>query len=384
MAGPTISETMVTRAGERPSLTIGVEEEYMIIDPATRELRSYITQFLDEGKVVLRESQIKPELYQSTVEVGTPVCHTVQELRDEVITMRRAVTELAKRQGLKIAAAGTHPFSSWTAQDVSPFTRYHGVIEDMQYLARQLLIFGLHVHIGIEDREFLIDAMNVSRYMLPHILALSTSSPFWLGQKTGLKSMRSVIFEDFPRTGIPDYFSSYAEFEGFVHTLVSTHCIDDGKRIWWDVRPHPHFNTLEFRVCDMCTRVDEVVCVAAIFQALIAKLWKLRRDNITFRVYRRALVTENKWRAIRYGLDGRMIDFGKEVELPARELIRELIEWFLDDVLDELGSREAVHYAFQILAEGTSADRQLATYDRTGDLQQVVDQLIAETEEGLR
>jgi carboxylate-amine ligase len=228
MASPIVSETMVTRAGERPSLTIGVEEEYMIIDPVTRDLRSYITQFLDEGKVVLRESQIKPELYQSTVEVGTPVCHTVQELRDEVITMRRAVTQLAERQGLKIAAPAPPVLLLDPAGRLTPFTRYYGVMEDMQYLARRLLIFGLHVHVGIEDREFLIDAMNVSRYMLPHILALSTSSPFWLGRKTGLKSMRSVIFEDFPRTGIPDHFGSYAEFEQFVQMLIRNNCIVDG------------------------------------------------------------------------------------------------------------------------------------------------------------
>jgi carboxylate-amine ligase len=368
----------------RPSLTLGVEEEYMIIDPVTRELRSYITQFLEEGdRSLLRESQLKPELYQSVVEVGTPVCHNVQELRGEVVAMRRGVTDLAGKKGLAIAAAGTHPFSEWMQQEVTPFTRYYGVMEDMQYLARRLLIFGLHVHVGIEDREFLIDAMNVSRYMLPHILALSTSSPFWLGRKTGLKSMRSVIFEDFPRTGIPDHFGSYAEFEQFVQTLIRTNCIDDGKRIWWDVRPHPFFNTLEFRICDMCTRVEEVICVAALFQALIAKLWKMRRDNITFRIYRRALVTENKWRAVRYGLDGKLVDFGKQVELPARDLIRELIEWFLDDVLDELGSRAAVHYAFKIMENGTSADRQLATFERTGDLKAVVDQLIAETQEGV-
>lgn len=365
-----------------PSLTIGIEEEYQIIDPETRDLRSYITQFLEEGRMVLRES-LKPELHQSMVEVGTPVCHTIQEAREEIVRLRSAIATLAKRKGLCIAAAGTHPFASWLAQDITPFERYYKVAEDMQYLARRLLIFGMHVHIGIEDREFAIDTMNVIRYMMPHILALSTSSPFWMGRNTGLKSYRSVIFEDFPRTGIPDYFNSWAEFQEFLDILVQTGSIEDGSKIWWDVRPHPFYPTLEFRVCDMCTKVDEAVAVAALFQALVAKLWKLRRQNMTFRIYRRALVDENKWRAVRYGLDGKLIDFGIRQELPARDLLRELVE-FVDEVLDELGSREEVEYVYRILEEGSSADRQLATFRDTGDMKAVVDRLVAETMEGCR
>jgi carboxylate-amine ligase len=258
-----------------------------------------------------------------------------------------------------------------------------GVKQDLQDLAQQLLIFGTHVHIGIEDRDFLIDAMNVARYMVPHVLCLSTSSPFWMGRATGLKSYRSVIFRNFPRTGIPPVLNSWNDYSELLESLMKTRSVPNGSKIWWDLRPNWSYPTLEFRICDVCTRVDEAVCVAAILQAIIAKLWKLRRDNLTFRIYPAALIEENKWRAIRYGLDGNLIDFGQARELPARDLIRELIEWFIADVVDELGSRKEVEYAFKILEEGTSADRQLATFQRTGDLKDVVDQLIRETAEGV-
>ena len=365
-----------------PSLTLGIEEEYQIIDPQTRELRSYITEILEEGRLILRE-QVKPELHQSIVEIGTSVCQTPAEIRSELVRLRRSIIELAAKNGLKIAAAGTHPFSSWLQQEITPLERYMGVKQDMQELAQQLLIFGTHVHIGIEDHEFLIDAMNVARYLMPHVLCLSTSSPFWMGRNTGLKSYRSIIFRNFPRSGVPRIFQSWADYTYLVDTLTQTHTIPNGSKIWWDVRPNWSYPTLEFRICDVCTRVDEAACIAAIFQAIIAKLWKLRRDNMTFRVYPSDLIEENKWRAVRYGLDGKLIDFGKQEELPARELIREMIEWFIGDVIDELGSRQEVEYAYRILQEGTSADRQLATYQRTGDLNAVVDQLIRETSEGV-
>ncbi len=365
-----------------PSLTIGIEEEYQIIDPDSRELKSYITQILEESKFILRE-QVKAELHQSMVEVGTEVCRTPAEARSELVRLRREIMNMAGRDGLKIAAAGTHPFSSWVTQEITPFERYLGVKQDMQDLAQQLLIFGTHVHIGIEDREFLIDAMNVARYFVPHVLCLSASSPFWMGRNTGLQSYRSIIFRHFPRSGIPPHFGSWSELTGLVDTLVKTNCIPDGTKLWWDVRPNWKYPTLEFRVCDVCTRVDEAVCVAAIFQALIAKLWKLRRDNLTFRVYPLSLIEENKWRAVRYGLEGKLLDLGKEREVPVRELIHELIEWFLDDVLDELGTRKEVEYAFTVLREGGSAARQIATFERTGELKDVVDQLIRETEEGV-
>lgn len=365
-----------------PSLTLGIEEEYQIIDPRTRELRSYITEILEGDHLVLEE--VKPELHQSMVEIGTKVCRSPAEARGELVRLRRIVMDLAARKDLRIVAAGTHPFSSWIAQEITPLERYIGVKQDLADLAQQLLIFGTHVHIGIEDRDFLIDTMNVSRYLLPHVLCLSTSSPFWMGRNTGLKSYRSVVFKNFPRTGVPPVMDSYASYQSLLESLVKTNSIPDGSKIWWDVRPHHKFPTLEFRVCDVCTRVDEAVCIAAILQAVVAKLWKLRRDNMTFRVYPQTLIEENKWRAARFGLDGKLIDFGKQVDLPARALIREMIEWFIDDVVDDLGSRKEVEYAFRILDEGTSADRQLATYHRTGSLEAVVDQLIRETEEGVR
>jgi carboxylate-amine ligase len=365
-----------------PSLTIGVEEEYQIVDPQTRELRSYITEILEEGQLVLSE-QMKPELHQSIVEIGTNVCHSPAEVRAELVRLRRAIIELAAKNGLKIAAAGTHPFSSWLTQEITPLERYFGVEQDMQDLARQLLIFGTHIHIGIEDPEFMIDAMNVLRYLLPHLLCLSTSSPFWMGRETGLKSYRSIIFRHFPRTGIPRVFQSYADFQYLLDTLVRTHSVPDGSKIWWDVRPNGKYPTLEVRICDVCTRVDEAVAIAAILQAIVAKLWRLRRDNMTFRIYPADLIEENKWRAVRYGLDGKLIDFGKQEEVPARELIRELVDWFIGDIADELGSRREIEYAHTILEHGTSADRQLAVYHRAGDLKAVVDALIAETEEGV-
>lgn len=365
-----------------PSLTIGIEEEYQIIDPATGELRSYITQILEEGHLTLRE-QVKAELHQSMVEVGTEVCRTPGEARAELVKLRRHVMELAERNGLAIAAAGTHPFSSWEKQEITPFERYLGVKQDMQDLAQQLLIFGTHVHIGIEDRDFLIDAMNVARYFAPHVLCLSSSSPFWMGRNTGLKSYRSIIFRHFPRSGIPPRFSSWAELDAMVETLVKTRCISDGSKLWWDVRPNWKFPTLEFRICDVCTRLDEAVCIAALFQAIIAKLWKLRRDNITFRVYPNELIEENKWRAVRYGLDGKLLDLGKQQEVPVRELVHELIDWFLRDVIDDLGIRQEVQYAYKILEGGSSADRQIQVFKETNDTKAVVQNLIQETKDGV-
>jgi carboxylate-amine ligase len=364
-----------------PSLTLGIEEEYQIIDPETRELRSYITEILSGDHLVLGE--VKPELHQSMVEIGTKVCSTPAEVRAELVRLRRHVMELAGKKGLVIAAAGTHPFSSWLTQEITPLERYMGVRQDLADLAQQLLIFGTHVHIGIEDRDFLIDAMNVARYFVPHVLTLSTSSPFWMGRETGLKSYRSIIFRNFPRTGIPPVLDSGTAYSALVDTLVRTGCIPNASKIWWDVRPNHSYPTLEFRVCDVCTRVDEAVCIAAILQAIVAKLWKLRRDNMTFRVYPTTLIDENKWRAVRYGLDGRLVDLGKDQELPARTLVRELLEWFVDDVLDELGSRKEVEYAFTILEQGTSADRQIARFRETGDLKAVVDSLITETADGV-
>jgi carboxylate-amine ligase len=362
-----------------PDFTIGIEEEFQIIDPVTRELRSHITEMIDQGRVILGE-QVKPEMHQSMVEVGTGVCKDIHEARADVIRLRSTVSGLAQQKGLRIAAASTHPFSRWQEQKITPHERYEALIDEMQVLAASLLIFGMHVHVGIEDREAQIHLMNAARYFLPHVLALSTSSPFWMGTKTGLKSYRSEIFKKFPRTDIPDYFGSWSEYENYVALLIKTGCIDNAKKIWWDVRPHPFFSTLEFRICDIPSRVDEVVAIAALFQAIVAKLYKLYRKNMGFRLYRRALIQENKWRAVRWGLEGKMIDFGKQKEVPVRDLVLELLD-FVDDVVDGLGSRRELEYVHTILESGTSADRQIRTFEETGDMNAVVDRIMAETME---
>lgn len=361
--------------------TIGIEEEYQIVDCETRELDSYVTKMLEDGRTILRE-QVKPEMLQSVVEVGTNVCRTIDEARADLVNLRGTIAALAAKQCKRIVAAGTHPFSHWSTQEVYPHERYYGIMDEMQDAARQLLIFGMHVHVGMPDLELGIQIQNVMRYFLPHLLALSTSSPFWEGRNTGFKSYRSIVFSNFPRTGIPGYYNSLHEFKSYTDLLIKTRSIDNEKKIWWDVRPHPHFGTIEVRVCDIATRVDEALCIAALVQAIMVKIYKLFKQNMTFRVYNRALINENKWRAIRYGLDGEMIDFGKQEALSARQLLPELVE-FVDDVVDELGSRKDVEYVYRILENGTSADRQLATFQRTGDLKAVVDQLADETLEGI-
>ncbi|MDY6874580.1 MAG: carboxylate-amine ligase [Chloroflexota bacterium] len=364
-----------------PSLTIGIEEEYQIIDPATRELRSYVQRFLEQGRTVLPD-QIRPEFLQSQVEAGTRICHDIQEARRELIRMRRSICELAEREGLWVVAAGTHPFSSWVRQKVSPFGRYPELARFLQDVGRRLLIFGMHVHVGIEDRELLIEVMNQIRYFLPHLLALSTSSPFWHGRETGLKSYRSVVFESLPRTGIPQQFGSYAEYRSYVDMLLATSSIAEPAHIWWDVRPSEKFPTLEVRIPDMCTRVDETLCLVALVQAIVAKLVRLRRANQTWRLYHKRLLDENKWRAVRYGISDELIDFGKAEEVSFPSLVEELLVW-VDDVVDELGSRIEIEYARTILRQGTSADRQLAVYHQTNDFRAVVDRLAEETREGL-
>jgi len=357
--------------------TLGVEEEFQIVDPTTWELRSHVSELLATTVPVLGD-QIKRELHQSIVEVGTRICGDVPELRDEIFRIRYELTSAAERAGLAVAAAGTHPFSDWKDQILSPGVRYDSIVEELQQLARSLLIFGLHVHVAVPDQTTMIDLLNEVRYFLPHLLALSTSSPFWMGRDTGLKSYRTTIFRRFPRTGVPDFFESWSDFENYVQLLVELHCIDDAKRIWWDVRPHPTFGTLEFRVCDVPTRPEAAVMLAALFQAIVVKLCRLRARNLGFRTYRRALIEENKWRAARWGIDGKLIDFGKRAEVPMRGLAIELLE-FVDDVVDDLGSRDAVDYVHVVLREGTSADRQLAVYRQTGDLRAVVRDVVEQT-----
>jgi carboxylate-amine ligase len=361
-----------------PKLTIGIEEEYQIIDPETGQLTSYIQEILEQGRDEVLEGRIKPEFLQSQVEVGSRICNDIHEARKELFRLRGTVCGIAAKKGRRVAAAGTHPFSQWVEQLRSAGERYTKHEDDMRDVARQMLVFGMHVHIGIEDPELRIDVMNQARYFMPHILALSTSSPFWHGRETGLKSYRTIVLGNLPRAGLPPSFTSWAEYQRFIDVLVETNCIDEPTKIWWDIRPHPKFPTLEFRFADICTRVDEAICVAALIQAIVAKLIKLRRGNVRWREYRRNLITENKWRAVRSGIDGLLIDFGTRKELPARALIRELLEW-IDDVVDELDSRRELQYVQTILSEGTSADRQLAIWRETGELKRVVDYLIAET-----
>jgi glutamate---cysteine ligase / carboxylate-amine ligase len=366
----------------RPAFTLGVEEEFQIVDPTTRELHSHVQQLLDEGKVHLKE-RVRPEMHQSVIEIGTGICKDITEVRRDVTELRTEIISLARKQGMSVASAGTHPFSDWADQKIFPDPRYDGIVEELQLLARSNLIFGLHVHVGIEDRHLALQIMNEARYFLPHLLALSTNSPFWLGRKTGLKSYRTKVFERFPRTNIPETFQTPAEFDSYVRILVKTNCIDNGKKIWWDVRPHPFFDTIEFRVCDAQMRLEETLTLAALIQAICVKLWKLREQNLGFRMYRRALILENKWRASRWGIDSKMIDFGKEIEVPFRDLMVEMLA-FVDDVVDELGSRKEVEGVNWILEHGSGADRQLRVYDDTGgDLKKVVDYICEETSHGL-
>src|SRR6188768_480026 len=362
------------------AFTIGVEEEFQIVDPETGALRSHVSELLTAGAPTLGD-QIKRELHQSIVEVGTRICANVTELEDEVCRTRRELSQSAESVGLEVAAAGTHPFSSWKDQVISPGERYENIVEELQQLARSLLIFGLHIHVAVPDRASTIELLNEARYFLPHLLALSTSSPFWQGRDTGLKSYRTTVFRRFPRSGIPDEFNSWSEYEEYLETLVELHCIDNGKKVWWDLRPHPVFGTLEFRICDVPTSPRATVALAALAQAIVVKLYRLRRSNLGFRIYSRALVEENKWRAARYGIDGHLIDFGKREEKPLRQLALELLD-FVDDVVDDLDSRHAVAYVHEILDQGTSADRQLQVYRETGDLKAVVRWLVDETRAG--
>src|SRR3712207_5207436 len=282
------------------------------------------------------KEQIKPEMHQSVVESGTEICQTIDDARASVVALRTQISELAAKGGMKVASAGTHPFSHWGDQLITEGERYKEIVKDMQQVARANLIFGLHVHVGIPDRETAIHVMNQARYFLPHLYALSVNSPFWVGHNTGLKGYRLKVFERFPRTGIPDAFESLSEYEDYLKLLVKTGCIDNAKKIWWDIRLHPFFDTLELRVCDAQSRVDDTLAIAALIQAIVAKLFKLARQNMTFRIYRRRLLDENRWRAARYGLEGKLIDFGREAAVETRSLIGEILE-FISTEIDELG-----------------------------------------------
>jgi carboxylate-amine ligase len=361
--------------------TLGVEEEYMVIDPVTRELKSHDQKIVEIASQILKD-HVKAEMHQAVVEVGTGICRNTDEARTDISRLRKYVCEVAESLGLNIGAAGTHPFSHWSQQLITPNPRYHEIVNEMQDAARSNLIFGLHVHVGITDKNMAIHIMNTVRYFLPHVYALSTNSPFWEGRNTGFKSFRTKVFDKFPRTGLPDTFNDWDDFKNYVNLLIKTNCIDNAKKIWWDVRVHPFFDTIEFRICDVPLLVEETMAITALFQAIVAKLYKLRQKNMSFIVYNRALINENKWRASRYGLEGKLIDFGKQEEVPLQLLIPELLD-FIDDVVDDLGCREALAYVPKMLERGTGADRQLKVFEETKDMNRVVDYIIQQTRQGL-
>lgn len=361
----------------KKDFTIGIEEEYQVINPKTRELISH-EQKITEMAEIYMEDQVKAEMHQAVVEVGTTICKDVSEGYEQIKYLRKNVSEIANSLGYKIAAAGTHPFSAWQTQMITPHPRYDEIITELQDTARSNLIFGLHVHVAIHDRHMALHVANSLRYFLPHIFALSTNSPFWEGRNTGFKSFRTKVFDKFPRTGIPDYFDSLSEYDNYINLLIKTRCIDNAKKIWWDLRCHPFFPTLEVRICDVPMTAKETIAITALIQALVAKLCKLRSSNMNWIVYKRPMINENKWRASRFGLDGKLIDFGKEEEVPTRELIYEMLN-FVDDVVDDLGCRWALDYIPEMMEKGTGADRQLKVYEENNDFNELVDYIMEQT-----
>jgi glutamate---cysteine ligase / carboxylate-amine ligase len=353
------------------SFTLGVEEEYMVLDPVTFELKSHEQKIVQEGQKAIKD-KVKAEMHQAVVEVGTDICADIDEAYEDVSTLRKTIAGIADGLGFGMGAAGTHPFSHWESQLITDHIRYNEIVNELQEAARSNLIFGLHVHVGMESREMANHIANSTRYFLPHVFALSTNSPFWEGRMTGYKSFRTKVFDKFPRTGIPDAFESIEAYDNYVKLLIKTNCIDNAKKIWWDLRVHPFFNTVEFRVCDIPMTVDETITIAALFQAICARIYMLRSKNLNFIQYSRALLNENKWRASRYGVDGYLIDFGKEEEVNTRALIYELLD-FLDPVLDHLGSRHRIANVHKILENGTGADRQLQIYEQTKNLGKVAE-----------
>ena len=349
--------------------TLGVEEEYMVMDPLTGELKSHEQRIVHEGQKIIKD-KVKAEMHQAVVEVGTDVCQNVDEAYQDISLLRKTISDIATSLGFSMGAAGTHPFSLWQSQLITNHSRYNEIVNELQDAARSNLIFGLHVHVGMETREMANHIANSTRYFLPHVFALSTNSPFWEGRQTGYKSFRTKVFDKFPRTGIPESFESIEAYDNFIKLLMKTNSIDNAKKIWWDLRVHPFFNTVEFRICDVPLTVDESIAITALFQAICAKIYKLRTMNMNFIQYSRALINENKWRASRYGIDGFLIDFGKEEEINTRVLLYELLD-FVDDVVDHLGSRHRLEYIHKIIERGTGADRQLAVYEEQKNLESV-------------
>lgn len=375
---------------ERPAFTIGIEEEYLVVDRESRDLiRRPPTEMWKRLNEVLG-SQVTPEFLKAQIEVGTRVCNTVSEAREDLARLRRDLSSVVEEYGAAIIASSTHPFANWSEQETTEAPRYLSLAADYQHVARQLVICGMHVHIGIDDPHTRIDLMNQVRYMLPHLLALSTSSPFWDGSLTGLLAYRLVIFQNLPRTGMPQEFQSWSEYQRMVEVLVDAGLIEDATRLWWDIRPSTRYPTLEMRIADVCTRLDDAMTVAALYQTLLHMLFRLRRQNQRWRYYASMLIDENVWRAQRYGTDGSLVDFGKGALVPFSELVEEFIEVLADDAI-ELGVQNELLHARAIVAGGTSAHRQIAVYNGALEsgagnaeaLKAVVDHLIEDTMYGL-
>lgn len=358
--------------------SLGIEEEFQLVHHETGELCSCAQSILDKGTPYFQE-QIKPEMLQSTVELISDVLPNIASARVDLRTQRALLARLAQQEGLALVSAGTHPTASWHDQERTDGERYIELEKEYQDLGRSLLIFGLHVHVGVE-KELGVTIMNQVRTWLPQLLAISSNSPFWSGRLTGIKSYRSVVWKRFPRSGMPDLFDSRAHFERYVQDLVDTGCIDNGKKIWWDIRPHPFFDTVEFRICDMPLTLDDTLAIAALCQALVAKLVQLDEQGKAVPTLRRDYIDENKWRAMRYGLDAEVIDFVQKRTISMRDSLRELLD-FVDDVVDGLGSRREMNYLRQLIesSQGTGADRQMAVYQESGDIEKVNQFLMEQT-----
>jgi carboxylate-amine ligase len=372
--------------GAAPALTLGIEEEYLLVDRDSRDVVTEPPAEVLEQCRARTDDLVRPEFLTSQIEVGTPVCRDIKQARAELARLRHTVAEVAAAYGMAPIAASTHPFSEWKQQKHTDRERYHTLARDMQAVARRLLICGMHVHVGLDDDELRIDLMNQASYFLPHLLMLSTSSPFWRGEDSGLKSYRVSVFDELPRTGLPSRFESWSEYQRHVEVLVRAGLIEDASMIWWDIRPSARFPTLEMRITDVCPLIDDAIAVAALFQCVIRMLWRLRRRNQRWRIYDRMLIEENRWRAKRYGIDGGLVDFGKGEVVACDLLLDELIELTAEDA-SALDCEAEILHCRTIIARGTSAHRQLATYaaalgrGSSGEqaVRDVVDMLIEET-----
>src|SRR6266699_312306 len=363
--------------------TIGIEEEFQIVDRTTGQLSSCITAIMEKGTPIFGE-QIKPEMLQPTIELISKVYPDIAVARSETQRLRGQLARFLAEEGLALISAGTHPEAMWIDQPTTPNPRYMELQEEFQDVARSVLIYGLHVHVAVENNEIAIKLMNQARTWIPHLLAFSSNSPFWSGRLTGLKSYRAVVWKRFPRSGLPDAFISWKDFDQYVQTLINTGCIDNGKKIWWDIRPHPFFGTVEFRIFDMPSTLDDVIGIAALCQSLVAKLSWLHRHGIEVPVVPRNLLEENKWRAMRYGLDASVVDFGQGRSLSIRDSIHELLD-MVDDVAGDLGTRSDLAYLRNLVDDprGTGADRQLGLYQKTGSIHAVHQFLLQKTMEGI-